>query len=87
MQHIYEFYIGLIGTDEPKFLSLRASCWLESARTSVEDNDHLSITFSSEELEEIVKSMKMATAPGPDGFLVAFFKNSWHLVKDMLNRF
>jgi hypothetical protein len=31
--------------------------------------------FTMEELEEVVKSMKTATAPGPDGFPMAFFKN------------
>jgi mannosylglycoprotein endo-beta-mannosidase len=84
MQHICELYIGLMGTDEPKFMSLSASCWTEYARTSVKENDQLAITFLVEDLEEIVKSMKTATAPGLYGFPMSFFKNCWHLVKDML---
>eukprot|EP00253_Pinus_taeda_P016827 PITA_16827 len=33
-----------------------------------------------EEIEEIVKSMKKGTAPGPDGFTIEFFQAGWHFL-------
>jgi hypothetical protein len=46
-----------------------------------EDNASILLTFSEEELEALVKEMKMETALGPDSFPVLFFKRCWPLVK------
>jgi hypothetical protein len=48
-------------------------CWDPASRVSDKENDDLDITFSSEELEEVVKNTKTATAPGANGFPVALF--------------
>jgi hypothetical protein len=45
------------------------------------ENLNLALTFSESELSEIVKEMKSDTAPGPNGFPVAFFQKCWPLVK------
>jgi mannosylglycoprotein endo-beta-mannosidase len=45
------------------------------------ENLNLALTFSENELSEIVKEMKSDMAPGPDGFPVAFFQKCWPLVK------
>jgi hypothetical protein len=37
-----------------------------------------------EELEEVLKNTKTATAPVPDGFSVAFFKKLWPKLKDLI---
>jgi hypothetical protein len=83
-EHIYQFYMGLMGTEEPKFIALQANCWLGNEIVSTEDNDELALSFTREELEEVLKGTKTATAPGPDGFPVAFFKKNWDLIKDMV---
>jgi hypothetical protein len=44
----------------------------------------LSLSFTREELEEVLKHTKTATAPGPDGFPVAFFTKFWGLLKDLV---
>jgi hypothetical protein len=39
------------------------------------------LSFSGEEVDGVLKSMKVDTAPSPDGFPVIFFKRLWALVK------
>jgi hypothetical protein len=55
--------------------------WEAGAKVSAEENEGLLLTLSELELEHVVKDMKTDTAPGPDGFPVAFFKKHWPLVK------
>jgi hypothetical protein len=60
---------------------LSPSAWGADGKVSAEENEELALTFSEQELEEIVKDMKSDTAPGPDSFPVHFFKRCWPLVK------
>jgi hypothetical protein len=68
--------MGLMGTEDPKFISLQANCWPEDGKVSAEDNATLALSFTKEELEKVLAGTKTATAPGPDGFPVAFFKKN-----------
>eukprot|EP00253_Pinus_taeda_P011982 PITA_11982 len=53
---------------------------------SEDQNRALMRAVTIEELEEVVKSMKKGTAPGPDGFTVDFFQAGWHFLgKDILD--
>ena len=56
-----------------------------------EENLALSLSFLPEELDAVLKETKTDTAPGPDGFPVAFFKQFWPslngLVLQILNGF
>ena len=72
--HIYDFFLILLGTDEEKHLQLRVDFWGEEGRVSQAENDLLALTFSTEEIDEAVGAMKIDTAPGPDGWPVAFFR-------------
>jgi hypothetical protein len=54
---------------EQQVFSLAPGLWDEAAKISQED-----ITFTPEELDEVLHSMKQDSAPGPDGFPVMFFK-------------
>jgi hypothetical protein len=83
-EHIYQFYMGLMGTEEPKFIALHANCWQGSELVSADDCDALALSFTREELEEFLKGTKTAMAPGPDGFPMAFFKKNWDLLKDIV---
>nr|XP_051201760.1 uncharacterized protein LOC127315299 [Lolium perenne] len=42
------------------------------------------LTFSGEEMDTVLASMKTDTAPGPDGFPVFFFKEFWQLAKPLI---
>jgi hypothetical protein len=55
--------------------------WEVVPRVSTTENEGLLLTLSEQDLEQIVKEMKTDTAPWPDGFLVAFFKKHWSMVK------
>jgi hypothetical protein len=48
--------------------------WPAQKRISEEENGELKLTFIAEELEEVLASMKVDSAPGLDGLPVAFFK-------------
>ncbi len=53
---------------------------------SREDNFNLNRPVSEGELSEVLKDMQNGKAPGPDGFIVNFFKAYWNIVKhDILN--
>jgi hypothetical protein len=80
-EHIYKFYLDLMGSEEPKFLNLAENCWNEDGSVSQEENEVLALTFTMEELEEVLQGTKTATAPGPDGLPVAFFKKFWPVLK------
>jgi hypothetical protein len=72
-ENIYKFYLDLMGSEEPKFLNLAENCWNEDSSVSQEENEALALTFTMEELEEVLQGTKTATAPRPDG-LPVFFK-------------
>ncbi|KAK1617796.1 hypothetical protein QYE76_023313 [Lolium multiflorum] len=79
-QHIYAFYRELLGTTAARSCGLAPDTWAGGQRVSQAEKDRLALTFSEEELENIVKDMKTNTAPGPDGLPVIFFKTFWPLV-------
>jgi hypothetical protein len=56
----------------------------EDQRISAEENWGLEITFTAEELDEVLSSMKVDTSPGPDGLPILFFKRFWNLVQPYL---
>jgi mannosylglycoprotein endo-beta-mannosidase len=58
---------------------------------SEEENHDLELTFMTEELDEVLMSMKQDSAPGPDGLTILFFKRIWGTLRgpilQMLNDF
>jgi hypothetical protein len=60
---------------------LAPDTWEGLAKLNQAENLNLAPTFSETKLFKIVKEMKTDTAPGPDGFPVAFFQKCWPLVK------
>ena len=80
-----------MGSEEPKNLTLTANPRDISHQVSAEENISLAISYTAEELDACLKSTKTNTAPGPDGFPVAFFKQFWPclrgLVLQILNGF
>jgi hypothetical protein len=85
MEHVYQFYQGLMGAvGEDRVFALGPDL-------SGEENWGLEITFTAEELDEVLSSMKPDSAPGPDGLPVLFFKRFWGILRgpilQMLNDF
>jgi hypothetical protein len=48
------------------------------------DLSSLDSPFSDEELWEAIKDMPSEKAPGPDGFILAFYRKSWAIIRDDL---
>jgi hypothetical protein len=81
-KHIYDFYRNLMGAEgENRLFSLAQDTWVADRRVSDAENEDLMLSFSGEEVDGVLKAMKVDTAPGPDGFPVIFFKRFWVLVK------
>ena len=54
---------------------------LDQLITPTEGLEELSVPFTTDEIDEVVKHMPTDKAPGPDGFNGHFLKTSWHIVK------
>jgi endonuclease/exonuclease/phosphatase family metal-dependent hydrolase len=81
---IYDFYQGLMGSEEEKLLSLSPDLWGGDCLVSPQENDDLMRSFTAEELYWILKDTKSDTAPGPDGLPVIFFKKFWPLLRKQI---
>lgn len=44
----------------------------------------LTVEVSKEEILSVIKYMPSSKAPGPDGFIVEFFKVAWEIVEDLV---
>ncbi|KAK1660778.1 hypothetical protein QYE76_048937 [Lolium multiflorum] len=92
IDHIYSLYSGLMGAEgEQRVLSLGPGLSDEAAKISQEENLALEITFTPEELDDVLHSIKQDSAPGLDGFPVLFFKKFCRTLKgpilQILNNF
>jgi hypothetical protein len=82
MEHIHGFYQGLMGASgEERVFSLATDLWPAERQVNDEENAALELTFTPEELDQVLADMKPDSAPGPDGFPVAFFKRFWESLK------
>jgi hypothetical protein len=48
------------------------------------DLQHLEEKFTEEEIFAVIQDLKSDKAPGPDGFIGAFYKSCWPIIKDDL---
>lgn len=71
----------MIGIEQATQESLAHDLWGEAKKVSVEDNAAILLSFSDEEIDRALSAMKTDTAPGPDGFPVAFFKRCWPWIR------
>ena len=52
------------------------------------DLEHLECAFSEKEIWEAIKDMPNEKAPGPDGFIIAFYQKCWSIIKmDLIEAF
>jgi hypothetical protein len=82
--HVYSFYRELMGTEEPQLLTLVEGLWAENQIVSNAESLELALSFTAQELDEVLALTKTDTAPGPDGFPVIFFKPCWSWLKPLL---
>jgi hypothetical protein len=83
-EHVYNFYRELMGTEEPQLLTLVDGLWAENQKVSNAENLELALSFTAQELDEVLALTKTDTAPRPDGFPVIFFKSCWSWLKPLL---
>jgi hypothetical protein len=83
-EHIYTFYRELMGTEEPQLLTLVEGLWAENQRVSNAENLEMAISFTAQELDEVLALTKSDTPPRSDGFPVIFFKTGWSWLKPLL---
>jgi hypothetical protein len=81
---IYEFFMALMGSEEPTFLSLASHCLDARQQVNAMENESLVISFTMKELEEVLMATKTVTPPGTDGFRVAFLKKIKPIIKNVL---
>jgi hypothetical protein len=63
--HVYQFYQQLMGAvGEVRVFSLAPQLWPDNKRLYREDNEALELTFTPEELEKVLLSRKVDSAPG-----------------------
>ena len=48
----------------------------------VEDLDQLTVPFTHQEIDDVIKYMPTDRVPGPDGFTGHFLKTYWHVIKE-----
>jgi hypothetical protein len=51
-----------------------------------DQNKHLNKPIAEEEIDQVLQKMPNGKAPGPDGFIVEFFKACWDIVKNYVYR-
>lgn len=83
-QAICSYYKQLFGMQPTRKVSMGVNAWATNRRLTKEDNLSLTRPFSEKEVKEAVFNMMENSAPGPDGFGVAFYKKFWEVVKEEL---
>ena len=81
---IYGYYKKLFGNQQVNTINLAESAWGDYNRLNAADNAILTRPFSEEEVKHAVFDMKSDSAPGPDGFSIAFYQACWDIIKDDL---
>ena len=83
---IYGYYKKLFGKKNQNTVNLADSVWGDYNRLNELDNTLLTRPFTEEEVNKVVFSMHPDSAPGPDGFSIAFYHGCWEIIKqDLMN--
>jgi hypothetical protein len=83
--NIHDFFIGLFGVEEPKYVYLQSDFWDPVYCLSVEDKLLLEPSFAESELRKTIFDSDASGAPGLNGFSFLFYQHFFDLMKhDML---
>jgi len=78
--------LKLFGKKNQNTVNLADSVWGDYNRLNELDNTLLTRPFTEEEVKKVVFSMHPDSAPGPDGFSIAFYRGCWEIIKqDLMN--
>ena len=55
---------------------------LQNIIKKVEGLDQLTMPFTTNEIDAVIKEMPADRAPGPDGFTGLFLKKCWNIIKE-----
>jgi len=75
---LFHAYTERLGTSNPTQMRFD----LPSLIRPTENLDHLTVPFTQEEIDLVVKEMPVDRAPGPDGFSGLFLKAWWQIMKE-----
>lgn len=75
---LFQAYKDRLGQSNPVDIQLD----LPSIIKKVEGLDELTVPFTKDEIDAVVKEMPYDRAPGPDGFNGCFLKSCWHIIKE-----
>ena len=73
----YDTYKGLLGTVQNRDYTLN----LENVGIPSLELQELEAVFTEEEVWAVIREMPPDRAPGPDGFMGAFYQRVWHIIK------
>ncbi|KAM0881450.1 hypothetical protein ACQ4PT_032931 [Festuca glaucescens] len=74
---LLQHFKGIMGTKAPRLMSLD---W-EGLNYPTHDLSDLDAPFDVDEIKDVVFSLPSVKASGPDGFIGAFFKACWDIIK------
>jgi hypothetical protein len=83
-KHIVAFYKKLFEAREPRGVHLREDFWDPGEMIDAADRELLEVPFSEKEVRAAIANMKSNSAPGPNGFIVVFFKKLWGKITGVL---
>jgi hypothetical protein len=75
---IYQPYKDRLGTTFQFPMLFHLASLIQPAATLEE----LSVSFTTHEINEVIRTMTVEKALGPDGFNGQFLKNCWHIIKE-----
>jgi hypothetical protein len=76
-----EFYKGLFGSTIANNVHLESDFYTREEQLGAEERFILSLPFSEGDVVKAISGMKSDPAPGPNGFIVVFFKKLWGFIK------
>ena len=75
---IYDTYKDRLGTSAHPSMDFD----FPSLIAPVAGIEALTLPFTNEEIDQVVRTMPPDKAPGPDGFNGQFLKSCWHIIKE-----
>ena len=79
-QCVFQHFNGRLGAQQPRTVTID---W-DQIHLTRHDLQHLETEFTEDELKATVQDIAPDKAPGPDGFIGYFYKESWELIKEDL---
>lgn len=79
--YISNFYKKLFGAPVVNFVSRNEDMVEDVPQLGEDENELLTTPFTEKEVFEAISQMNNNKPPGPDDFLVEFYKRCWDIIK------